>query len=155
MLSFMKPDGSAWMSRITVMARLALAVLFALPTFSGMANTLYRCIGPAGTVSYQGQACDAGSRLDRAQEFQPDPVADTANTSPSPIVVHAHRWRYSRNPGRAVRVSYRTSHQRSPSDRCRAAKEHRSSALERLGLHRTYADLSRLDEPVRAVCRGF
>lgn len=155
MLSFVKSDGSLWMSRNTVIARLALAVLFAPTAVSGMANTLYRCIGPTGTVSYQGQACDSGSRLDRAQEFQPDPVADTANTSPSPIVVHAHRWRYSRNPGRAVRVSYRTSHQRSPSDRCRAAKEHRSSALERLGLHRTYADLSRLDEPVRAVCRGF
>lgn len=40
-------------------------------------------------------------------------------------------------------------------DRCRQAKAWRTREAERLGLRRTYADLGRLDAPVRAACNGY
>jgi hypothetical protein len=40
-------------------------------------------------------------------------------------------------------------------DPCLQAKAKREQQLQRLGLKRTFADVSRLDEPVRKACRGF
>ncbi len=118
------------------------------------AETLYRCIAPSGAVSYQGQACAADSRLDRTLEYRPDPEP-TRIEVPAPDRPRARTAQSYRAYRSFRRRSRRAVVSATPSARCHAAKAKRRAALERLGLARTYAQLSRLDEPVRAVCHGF
>ena len=123
-----------------------LLLLFFL--FPGLvsAGTLYRCVGAGGQVSYLATPCAAGQRMDRSIEFAPEP--DT------PVVAASSRQRSGSSrsmstPRRGGTVS------RPGVDPCLQAKAKREQALERLGLKRTFDDLSRLDAPVRKVCRGF
>lgn len=121
-------------------------MLFALP---GHAEQLYRCVGQQGVVSYQSLPCAAGQRLDRVLEFQPDVIPPAlpravSRRPPADGQSRGTRLRGTR-PRRTVTAS----------DRCRIEKDRRDASLQRLGLTRTYAQLSRLDEPVRVACRGF
>lgn len=112
------------------------------------AGTLYRCVSAGGQVSYLATPCAAGQRMDRSIEFQPVPD--------SPVMASTGRKRSASASGRAMSRSRRGgTASRSAVDPCQQAKAKREQALERLGLKRTYADLSRLDEPVRKACRGF
>ncbi|WP_256647044.1 DUF4124 domain-containing protein [Thermomonas paludicola] len=119
---------------------------FALP---GHAEQLYRCVGQQGSVSYQSRPCAAGQRLDRVLEFQPEaaqPAPSRAIPRRAPAYGQAHGTRLrGTHPRRMLAAS----------DRCRIEKNRREAALQRLGLTRTFAQLSHLDEPVRAACRGF
>lgn len=120
-------------------------VLMALPASAG---TLYRCISPGGQTSYQSMPCGAGQRLDRTVEYQPE--------SPAKVAKPYKRPRSGRRP-----FAYRQRRQgvgrnaSTDGDRCRAAKAQRANRLERLGLSRNYDRLSRMDEVVKAVCRGY
>lgn len=117
------------------------------------AETLYRCIGPNDSVSYQSTSCAAGTRLDRTLDYRPEP----ANQAPA----ESRLYRYRPGPygaggtSRGRRSSLRSAVAPSSSVRCQSAKEGRRSALDRLGLRRTYVQLSQLDAKVRAVCHGF
>lgn len=117
------------------------------------AETLYRCIGPNGSVSYQSSSCAAGTRLDRTLDYQPEP-ADRAPPE-------SRLYRYRPGPygigatSRGRRRPQRSAVAPSSSASCQSAKEGRRSALDRLGLRRTYVQLSQLDAKVRAVCHGF
>ena len=128
----------------------ALMLLFCLfCLFPGLASagTLYRCVGAASQVSYQAKPCAAGQRMDRTIEFTavPDsPLMATASSRPRSTASG------SRSRSRTQRAG---SAKRAKPDACLQAQTNRTQRLDALGLKRTYADLSRLDEPVRAACR--
>ena len=113
------------------------------------AGTLYRCVAAGGQISYLGTPCAAGQRMDRSIEFAPEPD--------SPVLAPSARQRSASASGRAMSKSRRGGGlaSRPRVDACVQAKTKREQQLERLGLKRTFADLSRLDEPVRKACRGF
>ncbi|RZA19983.1 MAG: DUF4124 domain-containing protein [Lysobacteraceae bacterium] len=113
------------------------------------AGSLYRCIGPAGNVSYQSDACPSGHRTSRTIDFVPDPVSPAPSVSPAVV--------RKRQPStRSSRSRYAASAVRKPRPSpCALAKAKRESQLERLGLKRTFDDLSRIDSAVRTVCKGY
>lgn len=115
------------------------------------AETLYRCVARNGAVSYQSQACPETQRLDRIVEYRSDPVR--ARDTEQPVESKRQRTRQTtRSPGQHAA---RGSHAVTTGSRCRASKAKREAALQRIGLSRTYEQLSRLDAPVREACRGF
>lgn len=116
------------------------------PTLAS-AGTLYRCVGDGSQVSYQAKPCVAGQRMDRAIEFVAVPDSQ-------PMATTSRGKRSSATGMRTARGSRRTGASARPKpDTCLLAKAKREQRLAQLGLKRTYADLSRLDEPVRAACR--
>ncbi len=128
---------------------LLIALLFALLP-PAQADSLYRCVARDGAVSYQSQACAAQQRLDRVVEYRPDPVV--ARVEPASAISRRQPRRYAGSGG--VR-SVRAVNTPTASQRCRAGKARREAALQRLGLKRTYAQLSALDAEVRAACAGY
>lgn len=131
---------------------LALLLLVCTQMMPARAEQLYRCLARDGAVSYQAQPCAATMRLDRVVEYRPEPAITapqaTASSHQAPTKLrklHPSMYRSMKNPRwhRAAATA---------ADRCRAAQAGRSAALERLGLKRTYAQLSRLDAKVRAAC---
>ncbi|WP_374248832.1 DUF4124 domain-containing protein [Thermomonas sp.] len=127
---------------------LLVASVLALPA---QADSLYRCIARDGAVSYQSQPCAARQRLDRVVEYRTEPLA--ARSGGVPEVSRRQPRRYANGSGgnRIVRVGSATT----ASQRCRAGKAKREAALQRLGLKRSYDQLSALDTQVRAVCGGY
>lgn len=118
----------------------------------GRAETLYRCVGAHGAVSYQNTTCGAHSRLDRTLDYRPDaePVA------PAETRLYRYQPRFRSYPARfRSRGRQRRSVAPAPSVVCQAARERRRTELERIGLRRTFSQLSQLDASVRAVCRGY
>ena len=113
------------------------------------ANELYRCLGAHQAVSYQSQACATGQRLDRVVAYQRDAASARAQrpllTTRTPrYVVHNPRY-----------LAPRTNRHTTARNQCHASKAKREAALQRLGMSRTFAQLSQLDVPVRAACHGF
>ncbi|MFN3310479.1 MAG: hypothetical protein ACK40R_02100 [Thermomonas sp.] len=118
------------------------------------AGQLYRCVTPQGAVSYQ-QAlpCAPAARLDRVVEYRPDPVtpaviAAPAASSRAALSIRPPRYRYTR-VSRLPRVALTAA------QRCRIARAQREAALQRLGLKRRYAQLSRLDAELRVACPRY
>lgn len=125
--------------------RLLLVLLCLFPGLA-CAGTLYRCVGTGGQVSYLATPCAAGQRMDRSIEFAA--VPDSAPMAAS------KRHNAASAGGRSMSKSQLGSTASRPRiDPCLQAKTKREQQLERLGLKRTFADVSRLDEPVRAACR--
>lgn len=120
----------------------------------GHAETLNRCIGPQGSVSYQNTACGPGSRLDRTLDYRPD--ASPAVSPESRLYRYEPLYRSyssrSRSRSRSRQLGATTS---TPSAICSAAKDRRRAELERIGLRRTFDQLSRLDATVREACHGY
>lgn len=128
------------------MKRLLVLLVLCLCPGLASAGTLYRCVGSGGQVSYLATPCAAGQRMDRNIEFAPEPDSKPMATS--------RRQGSGSAPRRSKSTSRRGGSGSRPSvDACQQAKAKREQQLERLGLKRTFADLSRLDEPVRAACR--
>ena len=127
-----------------------LLLCFLVPGLS-FAGTIHRCVDPAGRASYQqATGCPAGHRLDRVIDYQP--VPDSVPSGPSTSKAAPPR-RAQRTATAARTGGTRTRRVMTDNERCRAAREKRDQALQKLGLKRTYADLGRLEEPVRAACR--
>ena len=129
-------------------------LLWLLVSATAGAETLHRCVEETGSVSYQAQICTHGMRLDRTIHYAPAPerAALRAGSEASRATRRdARSGTRAQFAGRSAPVV----RSRGTPDRCRAAKLKRQNALERLGLQRTYAQLSKLDEPVRATCGGF
>ena len=125
-----------------------LMLLLCLSPGFATAGTLYRCVGAGGQVSYLATPCAAGQRMDRSIQFTPVPD--------SPVMATSGRQRSGSAGGRSMSRSRRGgTASRSAVDPCQQAKAKREQALERLGLKRTFDQLSKLDEPVRKACRGF
>lgn len=129
--------------------KIALMLLCLCPVLV-QAGNLYRCVGPAGQVSYQAAACAGGQRTDRIIEFVP--VADSTPLSAERPKARA-KWTNSRM---ATASRERLAKPRpTQSSRCARAKSKREQQLQRLGLKRTFDDLGRIDAAVRAVCNGY
>lgn len=128
------------------LVRIALLLCSAI-AWPAQAEQLYRCVGPAAAVSYQSRPCTGATRLDRVVDYWPDPVIPAAHAATRPR-------RASQPPGRLAAGPRQHRLVATAADRCRAAHAKRQAALERLGLRRTFAQLSRLDAQVRAVCGG-
>jgi|JI10StandDraft_1071094.scaffolds.fasta_scaffold1227151_1 hypothetical protein len=127
----------------------SLVLLVCLCPGLASAGTLYRCVGAGGQVSYQAKPCAAGQRMDRTIEFAAVPDSQ-------PMATTSRGKRSSATGARSSRGSRRAGTSARPKpDPCLQAKAKREQRLAQLGLKRTLADLSRLDEPVRAACRGF
>lgn len=125
-------------------------ILVAAPGWTA-AGSLYRCIGAGGQVSYQDSTCDGRARTDRIIEYAAAPA------SPSASAAARRHGPGSRDARAASRSSVRASMQIgsgrvSRSAECRRAKNRRTRELERLGLARTFDQLSRIDAEVRNVC---
>lgn len=114
------------------------------------AEQLFRCVGPGAAVSYQSMPCTGAAKLDRVVDYRPDPVVAPARTQLRPLPVRAHPVRPS--PIRIIGQAQRYRVAATAADHCRTARAKREAALERLGLKRTYAQLSRWDASVRAAC---
>ncbi len=127
----------------------SLILLLCLLPGLARADNLYRCVGPAGQVSYQSASCQPGQRIDRTIEFVPDPVTPPAIAAP--VQTSADRFPNRHRSTRQATAKYRKP-QPSP---CARAKARRELQLDKLGLKRTFDDLSRIDAAVRAVCKGY
>lgn len=112
------------------------------------AGQIYRCVGPGGAVSYQAKECRAGHRLSRTIHYVPQP-----DSAPRRVAAAATGGRRATSTRRAIGRS--GAPPRAAVDRCSQAKARRQAELERLGLRRTFEDLSRIDADVRRTCNGF
>lgn len=113
------------------------------------AGNLYRCVSRSGHVSYQSIICPRDQRTDRRIEFVPEPAPPVATVrrSERPAAVSAK--------SRGARTHDVRGKAKAETSPCMHAKARRERQLERLGLKRTFDDLSRSDSSVRAVCKGF
>lgn len=113
------------------------------------AGDLYRCVSRSGHVSYQGVSCPRDQRTDRRIEFASEPAraAATVRRSGRKAAVGAK--------SRGARTHGVRGYAKAKTSPCVHAKVQRERQLERLGLKRTFDDLSRIDAKVRAVCKGF
>lgn len=128
---------------------LVLALMACAP---GRAETLYRCVDRHAQVSYQSVACGSGQRTARTIEFVPEPVA---SGTAAKIRVPTRTTKPSRTRSTVYASRTPQGKRKRGSDVCRAAKAKREAQLERLGLKRTFNDLSRIDAAVRAACNGY
>ena len=124
-------------------------LLFLLPR--AQAESLYRCVGRDGAVSYQSQPCAVRQRLDRVVEYRAEPVVARSGVVLEVSRRQPRRYANGSSDNRMVRVGSAST----ASQRCRAGKAKREAALQRLGLKRSYDQLSALDVQVRAVCGGY
>lgn len=128
---------------------LLFGLLLLVPVLPAEADSLFRCVARSGAVSYQSQPCSAQQRLDRVVDYRPEPMA--AHMGRASILTHRQpRTGMRMAAARGIRGGTLTA-----SDRCRAGKTQREASLQRLGLKRTYDQLSALDASVRAVCGGY
>lgn len=113
------------------------------------AGDLYRCVDRSGHVSYQAASCTSRQRMDRRIEFTSEPA------SPVATVRRSERTAAAGAKSRVAWTPVIRSNRKAQASPCMRAKDQRERQLERLGLKRTFDDLSRLDAKVRAVCNGF
>ena len=134
---------------------MVLLVLCLLPGANAAAD-LYRCAAPGGQASYQQSPdCPNGQRLTRVINYRP--VPDSAPLAAGNVadrrILRSGTARPQRGFASQRQPSGRGKRTLTDNERCTLAKQARAKASERLGLKRTYEDLSRLDAPVRAACR--
>ena len=129
-----------------------------LPSAAAASQNVHKCIAPGGTTTYQDSPCEDPLREAARWEapIDPHPPAEPSTAaapkrerdSSSSAVASRRAGTRMRNNGSASSIGTASR----PSA-CEAAKAHRDSTLERVGLKRTYDLLSRLDEQVRRACR--
>lgn len=130
------------------MRSLLFLILLSLAQFIHAGN-VYRCVAAGGAVSYQSQPCGSGQRLDRTVAYQPDALPEAAGQA-HPL--SQRQPRLQRRHGRSRTLHAPQAQMITHNQRCRAGKAQRELALQRLGLKRTYAQLSALDAQVRQAC---
>ena len=133
---------------------LPLVLAACLPVAGQAASyTVHVCADSRGVRSYQDTPCAVAQRSVATREFAaivPDPAA-LARTR----AIEAEMDRRNRG-GDHVRIVRSAAAKRSAApDPCRAAKGRRDSELKRVGLKRTFDQLSRLDGDVWDACHGF
>lgn len=115
-------------------------------------GVLYTCVNAKGHRTYQNAPCPPGSETHGAR-----PYLDPGWNSQAAAKVEADRQaveRRRRSTGGDYSFGWPEERRRDPKiDRCRAARAHRESVLEAVGLSRTYELLSRLDREVYDACK--
>lgn len=132
---------------------LPLALAACLPVAGHAASvTVHVCADAHGVRSYQDTPCAVAQRSVATREFAvvvPDPAALARSRA-----IEAEMDRRNRGSGDRVRIVRTAAPKRAP-DPCRVAKDRRDSELKRVGLKRTFDQLSRLDGDVWDACHGF
>jgi hypothetical protein len=123
-----------------------LVFAFAMPAFGG---ELYRCVAVNGAVSYQDAPCASGSALSRTIQVEAEDAPDEGPRKSGKAAKTAKTGKINAAP-RAK--SDARSRQRAS---CAKAREARDVALERMGLNRTFEQLSALDRRVGEACKGL
>ncbi|UHQ18950.1 DUF4124 domain-containing protein [Lysobacter sp. KIS68-7] len=139
------------MTRMSICCAVGLAgVLAAGPAAAG---ELFRCVAADGGVSWQDAPCADGSRLSRAVPIRVDAAPDPVKPAKRGSI---------RKPVASSRTKSTTTGRRHGIDsrgqrrlECEAARKERQTALDRLGLKRTFAQLRSLDDQVSEACKGL
>ncbi|WP_147653920.1 DUF4124 domain-containing protein [Vulcaniibacterium gelatinicum] len=126
---------------------------------TGQAQVLYKCMGGDGVPSYQSQPCAQGRRIEKIYDATPDTPEriEASRRAQRHAAEQAERLSRMAGTDRQPRIVYRgTRVSQAERDRaaCEDAKAHREATLRAVGLARTYELLQKLDEHVRAVCKG-
>lgn len=115
--------------------------------------TVHVCEDAHGDRIYQDVPCDAGTRSVAARAYAiatPDPALAARTRA-----IEAEMDRRNRGEGRVRVVRTTLARRATAPDPCRSAKVRRESELKRVGLKRTFDQLSRLDGEVWDACHGF
>lgn len=138
----------------------AMAWVLASVASVASANTVHKCIGPGGAVSYQDAPCAPGFREGGNWTADPEPA-------PTPAQMQARERRQQQDRAESDFLSRRAGTDRSGGNRaqasrvirspapsaCEAARARRQKTLDNVGLKRTFDLLRKLDEQVRDACR--
>ncbi|MGN6153922.1 MAG: hypothetical protein ACTHOH_18245 [Lysobacteraceae bacterium] len=124
-----------------------------LPVESRAASvTVHVWADARGVRSYQDTPCAVAQRNVAIREFAV--IAPDAAAFARSRAIEAEMDRRHRGSGDRVRIVRTATPKRAP-DPCRVAKDRRDSELKRVGLKRTFDQLSRLDGDVWDACHGF
>lgn len=116
--------------------------------------TVHVCVDARGVRSYQDMPCAVAQRSVATREFAA--IVPDAATLVRTRAIEAEMDRRNRGGGDHVRIVRTAAAKRATApDPCRAAKGRRDSELKRVGLKRTFDQLSRLDGDVWDACHGF
>ncbi|MCC7247465.1 MAG: DUF4124 domain-containing protein [Lysobacter sp.] len=116
-------------------------------------GTIYRCIDRHGGVSYQDTGCSPQQRTSAVRRFTAQGI-DPALVARSRAIAEEMDLR-NRGDGRRIAVARGGARKPTPPSACETAKRTRKATLDRVGFKRDFALLSRLDNEVWDVCKGF
>lgn len=128
--------------------RICLFVLLML-AWPAAAQSVHKCADSRGGHSYQSQPCAEGEALKSwdMPAYAPSTTPATVPKSRAPRRTATPASQRATTAPRRPAASRDNQHAR-----CLAARASRDSALQKLGNHRRYDDLRRLNERVSAVC---
>ncbi|TXI48942.1 MAG: DUF4124 domain-containing protein [Lysobacter sp.] len=120
---------------------------------TGTQGTIYRCVDRGGGVSYQNTGCSPEQRTSAIRRYSAQGI-DSALVARS-RAIEQEMDRRNRGEGRRVAAARSGARKATPPSACETAKRNRENTLERVGFKRDFALLSRLDNEVWKVCKGF
>ncbi len=137
------------------MLRWIVVVLFLVP--AGLrAETIYKCVGAKGSLSYQSQPCPASARRATAKVYgaiYEDPAAER-RVEQIRREMDARSREFRRAPSRYRSGGSYAQRDRQRSD-CDAAKANRERKLETVGMSRNFDLLRQLDDQVARTCKNL
>jgi hypothetical protein len=121
------------------------------------AQSIYKCVGHKGDISYQSEPCASGVRAAGVHNFErlrDDPVATQRAAD---IRQEMDRRSQAMHSGA---VTYSTSSNNwsqrdQQKQNCASARQYREQAIQAAGLGRNYDLLQSLDESVNRACAGL
>lgn len=116
-------------------------------------GAIYRCIDRHGSVSYQDTGCSPEQRTSAVRRYSAQGI-DPALVAQSRAIAE-EMDRRNRGDGRRIAVARGGAHKPASPSACETAKRTRKTTLDRVGFKRDFALLSRLDNDVWNVCKGF
>ncbi|GGK05809.1 hypothetical protein [Luteimonas terricola] len=136
---------------------LLLAVGVAMPGSIAPADaqTVQKCIGADGHVTFTSAECADGHLLANTYDAVPEAATNAAAERPVPRQRQTGASSRSGTTARTGSLGTRPARTtaRGKSDRCQAARDRREQTLRRVGLKRTFDLLRKLDDEVWAACR--
>jgi len=129
------------------------ACIAVAPVAQAATYTVHVCEDGRGGRIYQDAPCEVGTRTVGARAYAiatPDPGMAARTRA-----AEAEMDRRNRGDGHARIVRTRYAARPAAPDSCRTAKDRRESELKRVGLKRTFDQLSTLDREVWDACHGF
>lgn len=138
------------------MLRWIVVVLFFLAPAGLRAETIYKCVGAKGSLSYQSEPCPASARRATAKVYgaiYEDPAAERRVEQIQREMDARSRETHRKPYGYRSSGGY-TQRDRQRSD-CDAAKSHRERTLEAAGMFRNFDLLRQLDDQVARACKNL
>lgn len=135
-----------------------LAMTLALVVFPSAGQTVQKCIGKGGAVSFVSGPCPADQKQAASYDATPEVMtARRARELEDRRRRDAANSRYleslARGQGRSAAYGSSPSRSNAKHERCQDAKRRRDDTLRRVGLRRTHDLLRRLDNNVYEACK--